>query len=212
MTSGERLEEPRPTGRWRNGTTPVIGLTGGVASGKSAVAALLAEHGCATIDADLVGHDVLELSHVRQQLVDRFGARVLLEPARGTGDSAGPRIDRRALAAIVFADPIARSALEVIVHPLDAGAICRGDPVKDRKRSRACGSGCRHSARSRLARSLRHGGLRRFAPNSENAQGRRTARLVRGCVSARVSKRNGRARKNDVEPILSSGTTLTSIR
>ena len=52
MTSGERSQKPRTTGRWRNGTTPVIGLTGGVASGKSAVAALLVEHGCAAITSD----------------------------------------------------------------------------------------------------------------------------------------------------------------
>jgi dephospho-CoA kinase len=89
-----------------------------VASGKSAVAALLAEHGCAAIDADSVGHDVLELPHVQKQLVDRFGPRVLFEPAPGTEGSAGPRVNRRALGAIVFADPIARRALELIVHPL----------------------------------------------------------------------------------------------
>jgi dephospho-CoA kinase len=116
MTSGERSHEPRGQVRWRNGTTPVIGLTGGVASGKSAVAALLAERGCTAIDADSVGHEVLDLPHVQQKLVNRFGPGVVLDYGSGTPD--GPRVDRRALAAIVFPDPEARRALEAIVHPL----------------------------------------------------------------------------------------------
>jgi dephospho-CoA kinase len=116
MTSGERIEEPRTSRRWRNGTTPVIGLTGGVASGKSAVAALLAERGFTVIDADAVGHEVLELPEVKQKLVDRFGPAVLRQPAPGV--SSGATVDRRAIAGIVFADTEARRALEAIVHPL----------------------------------------------------------------------------------------------
>ena len=52
MSAGEPSHEPRAALRWHHGATPVIGLTGGVASGKSAVAALLVERGCAVIDAD----------------------------------------------------------------------------------------------------------------------------------------------------------------
>ena len=89
MTSGERSYQPRGHWRWRNGTTPVIGLTGGVASGKSAVAALLAERGCAAIDADRVGHEVLDRSDVQKKLVDRFGPSVVLEP--GPVTATGPR-------------------------------------------------------------------------------------------------------------------------
>jgi dephospho-CoA kinase len=114
MTSGERSHEPRR--RWRDGTTPVIGLTGGVASGKTAVAALLAEHGCTAIDADSVGHEILDLPVVQQKLVHRFGPSVV--QGKGGGTSGTPRVDRRALAAIVFADQEARRALEAIVHPL----------------------------------------------------------------------------------------------
>ena len=84
MTSGERSHEPRGPWRWRNGTTPVIGLTGGVASGKSAVAALLAERGCTAIDADSVGHEVLDLPEVKQKLVQRFGPGVVLDHGPGT--------------------------------------------------------------------------------------------------------------------------------
>ena len=116
MTSGEQLDEPRTSWRRPSGTASVIGVTGGVASGKSAVTALLAERGAAVIDADSVGHQVLDLPDVKQKLVDRFGPGVLL--AEGEGSGAGARVNRRALAAIVFADQSARLALEAIVHPL----------------------------------------------------------------------------------------------
>ena len=116
MTSGERLDEPRTSRRWRNGTAPVIGLTGGVASGKSAVAALLAEHGFIAIDADAVGHEVLQLPEVKQKLVDRFGPGVMRQP--GPSAPTGASVDRRVLAGIVFADTEARRDLEAIVHPL----------------------------------------------------------------------------------------------
>ena len=116
MTLGERSFQPRAASRWKHGTAPVIGLTGGVASGKSSVATLFAEHGCAVIDADSVGHEVLELPVVKEQLQNRFGPAVVV--GHGPSDSAEPRVDRKRLAAIVFADPEARQALEAIVHPL----------------------------------------------------------------------------------------------
>ncbi len=116
MTLGERSFQPPAASRWKHGTAPVIGLTGGVASGKSSVATLFAEHGCAVIDADSVGHAVLELPAVKERLVGRFGPAVVV--GHGPSGSAEPRVDRKALAAIVFADPEARQALEAIVHPL----------------------------------------------------------------------------------------------
>ena len=78
---------------WRHGTIPIVGLTGGVASGKSAVAALLGENGFATIDADKVGHAVLEDPDVRQKLVERFGNGVMFEHDQLTTE---PKVDRRA--------------------------------------------------------------------------------------------------------------------
>jgi dephospho-CoA kinase len=116
MTPGERSHEPRAMRLWKHGTAPVIGLTGGVASGKSSFAKLLSERGFAVIDADSVGHDVLEVPEVQTQLVGRFGPGVV--SGRGLSAGARPRVDRKALAAIVFSDPIARQALEAIVHPL----------------------------------------------------------------------------------------------
>ena len=116
MTPGERSYQPRAERRWKHGTAPVIGLTGGVASGKSSVASLFAKCGCAVIDADSVGHAVLELPAVKEQLVGRFGPAVV-RTERPLASGA-PGVDRKALAAIVFAEPESRQALEAIVHPL----------------------------------------------------------------------------------------------
>ncbi len=116
MTSGERSHEPRAASRWKYGAVPVIGLTGGLASGKSSVARLLLERGFALIDADAVGHEVLDLPEVQRKLLDRFGPDVV--PGRGVSSSSKPRVDRKALGAIVFADPNARHFLESIVHQL----------------------------------------------------------------------------------------------
>ena len=115
MTPSHRLEEPCPRGRWKHGTMPVIGLIGGIGSGKSRVASLLAARGAAVINADAVGHELLGEPEIRATIVERFGTSVL-EEARENG-ALIPRIDRRALATIVFADPTARHALEAILHP-----------------------------------------------------------------------------------------------
>jgi len=95
---------------------PVVGLTGGSGGGKSEVAGMLARAGFHVIDADSLGHELLEDAGVQSQLVDRFGEGILV---RGADESGGsPRIDRPVLAAIVFADAEARRSLEAIVHPL----------------------------------------------------------------------------------------------
>jgi dephospho-CoA kinase len=93
----------------------VIGLTGGIGSGKSTVAALLAEHGAHVIDADRVGHEVYRPgSEGFRRVVEAFGSGVVAPD--GT-------IDRRALGALVFADPAALARLNAIVHPLIAAEI-----------------------------------------------------------------------------------------
>ena len=86
-----------------------VGLTGGIGSGKSAVADLLVERGAVLIDADQVARQVVEPGGpAYQPLVDRFGPGILA--ADGT-------IDRRALAAVAFADDESRLALNAITHP-----------------------------------------------------------------------------------------------
>jgi dephospho-CoA kinase len=115
MTPCQVREEPRLRGRWKHGAIPVIGLIGGIGGGKSSVARRLAERGAAVIDADAVGHELLEDPAIRARVVERFGSSVL-EPA-GTGGPAAARISRRALAAIVFGDPAALRDLEALLHP-----------------------------------------------------------------------------------------------
>jgi dephospho-CoA kinase len=87
----------------------LVGLTGGIGSGKSTVAARFAERGCAIIDADRVAREVVERGETAwDELVERFGDEVVREDGS---------LDRAALAAIVFADADARADLERITHP-----------------------------------------------------------------------------------------------
>jgi dephospho-CoA kinase len=89
---------------------PVIGLTGGIGSGKSTVAAMLGELGALVIDADKIGHEVyLPGTEGFRRVVDAFGTDVVAP------DGA---IDRRRLGARVFADPAALARLNALVHPL----------------------------------------------------------------------------------------------
>ena len=92
-----------------------IGCTGGIGSGKSTVAALLERRGARIVDADAISHAVIAPGTPgHAAVVARFGARIL-----------GPdgSIDRRALAALVFADRAALRDLEAIVHPLVSVAL-----------------------------------------------------------------------------------------
>ena len=87
-----------------------IGLTGGIASGKSTVARKLEQLGAVTIDADVLARDVVALgTEGLKAVVARFGDAVL---------AADGSLDRLALAGIVFADPQARADLNAIIHPL----------------------------------------------------------------------------------------------
>jgi dephospho-CoA kinase len=93
----------------------VIGLTGGIGAGKSSVSRLLAERGAVIVDADVISREVVEPGGpAYQALVDRFGAE-------GVFDGEG-RLDRAALAEIVFKDPDALKDLNGIVHPA-VGAV-----------------------------------------------------------------------------------------
>jgi dephospho-CoA kinase len=86
-----------------------VGLTGGIASGKTAVAERLAEHGAVLIDADVLAREVvLPGTPGLDAIVDRFTADVL---------AADGSLDRAALGTIVFADSAARRDLESIIHP-----------------------------------------------------------------------------------------------
>ena len=87
-----------------------VGLTGGVASGKSTVAALLRELGAVVVDSDQLAREVVEPGTPGlAAVVEAFGERVLTDDGR---------LDRAALGAVVFADPELRRRLEAILHPL----------------------------------------------------------------------------------------------
>ena len=94
-----------------------VGLTGGLASGKSFVGRSLAGLGCFLIQADELGHQVIEPGgEAYESVVALFGKAIL---------NADGRIDRRRLAALVFADPERLAQLNALVHP----------PVKAREKA-----------------------------------------------------------------------------
>ena len=88
---------------------PIIGLTGGIGSGKSTVAKILKEHGCVVADADENTKIVLARSEVQRQLVEWWGEKVL--------DQCG-KVDRSMIAEIVFAHRDQLKRLESLIHPL----------------------------------------------------------------------------------------------
>jgi len=88
----------------------IVGLTGGIGSGKSAVSRLLAAHGAVILDADLVAREVVAAgSEGLAAVVGKFGPQLVLPDGS---------LDRPALGAMVFADPERLAALNAIVHPL----------------------------------------------------------------------------------------------
>ncbi len=97
----------------------IVGVTGGIASGKSTVSRLLAEKGAFTINLDEMGHELLKRgSPVMDKLIEAFGTGIL--------DSSGD-VSRQKLGAIVFNDVAARERLNAIMHP----------PIVRRSRSEA---------------------------------------------------------------------------
>ena len=87
----------------------VIGLTGGIGTGKTAVADLLRELGATVVDADKVGHEAYRPgADAWQAVVAAFGKEILTE---------GDEIDRKRLGAIVFGDPAELTRLNSIMHP-----------------------------------------------------------------------------------------------
>ncbi len=87
---------------------PVIGLLGGIGSGKSSAAKILGEMGCAVIDADALAHNQLENPQTKQKIREIFGPEVM--------DSAG-NVDRKALGKVVFDSLQAVEKLNSLIHP-----------------------------------------------------------------------------------------------
>lgn len=92
-----------------NGLTPWIGLTGGIACGKSAAGRLFADFGIAVIDADQVSRDVVAPGRPElDKISEVFGAEFLTEAGE---------LNRAKMRQHVFSDPVQRSKLEAILHP-----------------------------------------------------------------------------------------------
>lgn len=90
----------------------VIGLTGGIGTGKSTVSQILKDRGFPVIDLDVISHEVIEFSSVVEKIVQNFGREVLDE------DEAGNcTISREKLGKIIFSDKKKRLALNSIMHP-----------------------------------------------------------------------------------------------
>lgn len=108
---------PRPTPVRLTVTTPstnrkpIIGLAGGVGSGKSYIASLLEDLGCMVIDADASARAALKRNDVKRTLIEWWGEGILDEHGH---------VDRRQLADRVFDAPDQRKRLEVLIHPLVA--------------------------------------------------------------------------------------------
>jgi len=87
----------------------VIGVTGGVGTGKSTVAKMFKELGAVVLDADALAHEAMEPKRLAwRQIVKRFGERVLNDDQT---------INRKSVGETVFADPVKRRQLEGILHP-----------------------------------------------------------------------------------------------
>jgi len=91
------------------GKKAVIGILGGIGSGKSAVAGQFAKLGCKVIDADEIAHELLERANVIKKVKASFGQTIL---------NSQEKIDRSKLAKIVFGDSAKISILNEIIHPL----------------------------------------------------------------------------------------------
>jgi dephospho-CoA kinase len=93
---------------WKKSRKPIIGLTGAIGAGKTEVARILADLGCAVIQADVLAHQVLEEEAGKEFLRKNFGAEVL----RPDGS-----VDRPKIADLVFADRAKIRLLEDFIHP-----------------------------------------------------------------------------------------------
>jgi dephospho-CoA kinase len=91
------------------GKKPVIGILGGICSGKSTVAAEFAKLGCKVIDADKIVHNLLDKKEVKDRIIALFGEGVL---------ESGGKVDNKKLAEVVFTDTEKLTLLNNIIHPL----------------------------------------------------------------------------------------------
>ena len=117
--------------RWccRKTLMKIIGIIGGIGSGKSTASTLFRQLGAAVIDADAIGHQTLLLPLVKEAVRERWGSAVF-----GTDGE----IDRRKLAAVVFADENELAYLKSLTHPLIADEVHRQRTEYERSGTQFC--------------------------------------------------------------------------
>jgi dephospho-CoA kinase len=118
------VEDGEPPTEYQQKTTrygkPVVGLAGGVGSGKTSVAKILGELGAGVIDSDALSHQEINHREVKSVLVKWWGSGIL---------AADGAVDRQKVAGIVFGDPAQRHRLEALLHPRIA--VRRADVVAE---------------------------------------------------------------------------------
>ena len=107
----------------------ILGIIGGIGSGKSTVSALFRQWGAAVIDADTIGHQTLLLPQIKESVRERWGSAVFGEDGE---------IDRRKLAAVVFADEKEIAYLKSLTHPLITEEILRQRTEYERNGVQLC--------------------------------------------------------------------------
>src|SRR5512139_2874540 len=100
---------PQPSPRRGEGQKPIIGIAGGIGSGKTFVADLFGELGCRVIKSDEQVHRAYQRQDVKDQLRAWWGGRAF---------TPADEVDRRSVAKIVFDDPLERRRLEGLIHPI----------------------------------------------------------------------------------------------
>jgi dephospho-CoA kinase len=101
-----------------------VGLTGGIACGKSTVASMLRDLDCMVLEADPLGHELLEPGQsAYDEVVREFGNGIL---------AAGDKVDRAKLGAIIFADATKRASLNQILHPRILDVVLKWFAALDR--------------------------------------------------------------------------------
>ena len=106
-----------------------LGLTGGIGSGKSTVAGLLAASGAAVVDADAIAHDLTAPGGAAMAMIGAAFGQDFITPAGA--------LEREKMRALVYTDPTARRRLEAILHPL-IGLEAQSQADRASKAGRAC--------------------------------------------------------------------------
>lgn len=160
---------------------PIIGLTGGVGSGKSTIARILESKGAVVVDADAIGRQMLQPGRkALQEVRSRFGDQVI---------AADGSLNRAALAEIVFSDPVARSELEAITHPEILAEIARRIDEIDPSKIVIIEAPLLYEARQKVEKALRLDGLIVVASRPADQIDRlvRARRMSPEDVQARIS-------------------------